>query len=130
LFVAVLVFIIAAPLLHASTNEEQSKQHQQGTVLSVERQEVRSPEGYYSGTDVPLQSEYYAYNVSVRVGCVTYHGRYETPFDYLPSAFGPGKPIQVRMTKYAMHFDVPGDNEFMVRGKEKCLTADNSAEQV
>jgi hypothetical protein len=123
---------VAVPLLSASTSGEQSKGHQQGTVLSVERREVRSPDVYYSGTgtDVPLQSVYYAYEVSVQVDCVTYHGRYETPFDYLPSAFSPGKPIQVRVAKHAMHFDVLGANEFILRGKERCLMADNSAEQL
>lgn len=133
LLVALLLSAAAVPSLSASTNGERPKDYQQGTVLSVERQEVRSPDPdlyFYSGTDMPLQSVHYAYNVSVQVGCVTYHGRYETLLDYLPSAFSPGKAIQVHLAKHAMHFDVPGDSEFILRGKEKCLTADNSAEQL
>lgn len=131
LFGALLLSVVAAPLLNASTNGEQPNEYQQGTVLSVEKQVVRSPDlGIYSGTDIPLQSVHYAYDVSLRVGCVTYQGRYETPLDYLPSAFSPGKSIQVRLTKHAMNFDVPGGNKFLIRGKEKCLTAENSAEQL
>ena len=112
LYAVIFVSIVIVPLLSASPMQVQSKLYQQGTVLSVDRQEVTSPnECCYSGTDSPVQTQYYAYDVSVRVACVTYVGRYETPFDYLPSAFGPNKTIQVRLTKHILYFDVPGDKE-------------------
>lgn len=83
----------------------------QGTVVSVDREEVSSPnQCCYTGTDTPLQSTYYAYKVSLHVGCVTYDGEYDTPFDYFPSAFSSGKTLQVRLAKHEMYFDVPGDS--------------------
>lgn len=86
-----------------------SNAYQQATVLKVNREELTSPNVCcYSGTDAPLQTAFYAYEVSLHVGCSTYQGRYETPFDYFPSAFAQGQAIPVRMTKHVMYFDVPG----------------------
>jgi hypothetical protein len=108
----VLVFVVAAPLLGAYAKDVPPNGFQQGTVLSVERQEVTSPDlCCYSGTDAPLQNEYYSYDVSVRVGCGTYVGRYDTYIDYLPSAFSPNKTISVRLTKHVLYFDVPGERD-------------------
>ncbi len=85
---------------------------QQGTVLSVERQEVVTPnQCCYSGSDTPLQTQHYAYDISVRVGCGTYVGRYESYIDSLPSAFSPNQEIPVRVTKHVMYFDIPGEHD-------------------
>lgn len=108
---ALFVFMVA-PGVWA---KQVSTAYQQGTVLKVRREEVSSPsECCYSGTDAPLQSQYYAYEVSLRVGCSTYRGRYETPFDYFPSAFKAGQSVSVRLTKHVMNFDVPGENNLKV----------------
>ena len=107
--VAALVF--TSGMLFA-TNKPQQDNYVHGTVVSVERQEVTSPnECCNNPTDAPLQTQYYAYNVAVRVDCGTYTGRYETPFDYLPSAFSPNHPIDVRLTKHVMYFNVAGERE-------------------
>jgi hypothetical protein len=132
LYVAIFVSIVMVPLLSASPMQVQSKLYQQGTVLSVDRQEVTSPnQCCYSGSDSPVQTEYYAYDVSVRVACVTYVGRYETPFDYLPSAFGPNKTIQVRLTKHILYFEVPGDSEMKMgithHSKERAAPCDTTS---
>ena len=105
-YAGLLAVVVFAPLL-AAFAKDQSAGFEQGTVLKVERHEVRSPDTCYSGTDTPLQSEYYAFEVSVRVGCTTYEGRYETPFDYFPSAFSSGKSIQVRPTKHTLYLETP-----------------------
>jgi hypothetical protein len=105
-----LALAMFAPCIRASAS--QLAPYQQGTVLSVDRQEVSSPsECCYIGTDGPLQSQYYAYDVSVRIGCENYVGRYETAFDFLSSAFTPNKSISVRLTKHILYFDVPGERE-------------------
>jgi hypothetical protein len=92
-----------------SANSSASKAHVPAKVLQVEKQEVRSP-AYTSGedpSDAPLRSEYYAYEVSVRVNCGIYVARYETPFDYIPSAFAPGHTVPVRVTKHILYFNLP-----------------------
>src|SRR6476661_6834294 len=93
-FLPVLVLVVTMAALSAKAKEVQSKGFQQGTVVSVERQEVVSPnQCCYSGSDAPLQTQYYAFDVSVKVGCGTYVGRYESYIDYLPSAFSANKEI-------------------------------------
>ena len=84
----------------------------QGTVIQVQKHKVFSADsmvGDSNPSDAPLASRYYSYEVSVRVDCRTYVGRYQTPFNYLPSAFTPDRPIQVRVTKHLMYFDLPND---------------------
>lgn len=100
-------FALAAPLLSATPAKKGANLPVQATVVRVQKNEVGSVgDGLTSPTDAPLSSRYYAYDVSVRVDCHTYVGRYQTEFDYLPSAFASGQPIQVRMTKHAMYFEL------------------------
>jgi hypothetical protein len=59
----------------------------------------------------------------VRVDCKTYVGWYETVLNYLPSEFTPDEPIQVRLTKHVMYFDLPYDPDLkmgIVRRKRVC----------
>ncbi len=58
-----------------------------------------------------MKTQYYAFDISVRVGCGTYVGRYESYIDYLPSAFSANKAIPVRLTKHVMYFDIPGERD-------------------
>jgi hypothetical protein len=107
-YLSVLVLAVTMSAVSAKAKVGRSKGFQQGTVVRVERQEVMSPNPCcYSGSDAPLQTQYYEFDVSVRVGCGTYVGRYETYMDYLPSAFSPNEDIRVRLTKHVMYFDVP-----------------------
>lgn len=82
-----------------------------GRLLSVEKHRVRSPEtaGYYDPTDAPLRSQRYAYDVSVKVGCRTYLARYESPTDFLPTAFVPGNSMPLRLGKHSVYFEVPSE---------------------
>jgi hypothetical protein len=110
LSIALLVTVVCPPLLSASTKQAHAG-YQRATIISVEKHQVRSPQ--YTGgdnpSDAPLSSEYYAYDVAVRVTCGTYVGYYESPYDYLPSEFAPNQPIDVRLTKHHIYFDLPGD---------------------
>jgi hypothetical protein len=44
-------------------------------------------------------------------GDSTYVGRYETAFDYWPSAFSSDQPIPRRLTKHILYFDLPNKPE-------------------
>jgi hypothetical protein len=99
----------------------------QAQVLGVQKHEVASPQYSGGGTpsDAPLESEYYAFDVSVRVKCATYVARYETPFDYFPLAFAPGETTPVRVTKHILYFHVPDHEEMkmaIVRHAEAAST--------
>lgn len=110
-YVAIVAFIVTVPVLNGSA-KKQSEEYQQATVSSVVKHEDTNPnQCCYTGTDAPLQADYNAYDVSIRVGCETYVGRYETALDYLPSVFSPNKTIKVRLTKHLMYFDLAGDRE-------------------
>lgn len=111
IYIAIVTGVIV-PLLNASPSQRNSNLFVQGTVLNVQQHKVFSPAYTIGGSnpsDATLTSRYYAYEVSVRVDCKTYVGRYETPFRYLPSEFTPSQPIEVRLTKHVMYFDLPND---------------------
>jgi hypothetical protein len=99
-----------SPTLNAIAKRPQSNPYVQGTVMAVQEQKVYSPAFTMGGSnpsDAPLTSRYYSFEVSVRVDCKTYVGRYDTPFNYLPSVFAQGQPIRLRLTKHVMYFDLP-----------------------
>jgi len=105
-------FVVVVPMLYASHTRSSANQGVQGMVVSVQKHEVQSPgEALTTPTDAPLSSQYFAYDVSVRVDCQLYVGRYETPFDYLPSAFSPDHAIQMRLTEHVLYFDLPNNPE-------------------
>ncbi|HLW88921.1 MAG TPA: hypothetical protein VKR57_10550 [Terriglobales bacterium] len=116
--IAALVFVV--PSLYAS-------QYVEGTVIEVQKHKVYSPEYTMGGSnpsDAPLTSRYYAYEISIRIDCQTYIGRYETPFNYLTSAFTPNRPVQVRLTKHVMYFDLPNDPDMrmgIVHRRSECV---------
>jgi hypothetical protein len=115
--IRVLVVVLIAPSVYAKTekaNFNKKNQYVQGTVLRVQEHEENSASNYVgsSPTDAPLRSEVYAYDISIRVNCATYVGRWESPFDYLPSVFTPNRVVQVRVEKHLMYVYVPGEREF------------------
>jgi hypothetical protein len=116
------LFLSTGQSLYASEVRNQTNGYQQGTILSVEKRNVQSPE--YSGgnnpSDAPLQSEFYAYDILVRLDCGTYVAHYESPVDYLPSAFAANRAVQVRVTKHFMYFHLPFEGESkMAIGRRK-----------
>jgi hypothetical protein len=126
LWIGIAVLVGMAPAARARQTQNHSNAYLQGTVVAVQKYKVYSPEYTMGGSnpsDAPLTSRYYAFEVSIRVDCKTYVGRYDTPFNFLPSVFTPDKPIQVHMTKHVMYFDLPNDPDMrmgIVRRKSNC----------
>ena len=118
----VVTLLVIVPGLHAAKRGP----YVEGTVVHVQQHRVYSPDPMIGGSnpsDAPLTSRYYTYEVSVRVDCETYVGRYQTPFNYLPSVFTLNQPVQVRLTKHVMYFDLPNDPDLrmgIVRRKAEC----------
>jgi hypothetical protein len=111
LFIFVVSFVVGAPALYA-VERGHANAYVQGVVVKVQQHNAYSTEPMIGGSnpsDAPLTSRYYTYEVSVRIDCKTYVGRYETPFNYLPSEFTANQPIQVRLTKHVMYFDLPNN---------------------
>ena len=108
LCVSILAIVSAVTITYAVG---QSKQPQPGTIVSVQKQDVSTPL-VRTGADpvrTPLQSHYYLYNVSVRLNCDVYVGRYETELDNLPSELSANNSVPVRLRKRVMYLDFPGD---------------------
>ena len=98
---------MAVPALHANSTR-QAKSFETAAILSVHKQELQEPP-YYGGdnpSDAPLQSEVFAYEVAVRTACGTYVARYESPYDYLPSAFAANSRMPVQVGKHNISFDL------------------------
>ena len=106
--VSILAIVSAVTISYAVG---QSKQPQQGTIVTVQKQDVSTPlvRTGANADRTPLQSHYYLYDVSVRLKCELYVGRYESELDDLPSALSPNNRVPVRLKKHAMYLDFPGD---------------------
>ena len=97
LCVSILAIVSAVTITYAAG---QSKQPQQGTIVNVQKQDVATP--LVRSADpvrTPLQSHHYLYNVSVRLNCDVYVGRYETELDNLPSELSANNSVPVRLLK-------------------------------
>lgn len=110
---AALFLLISVPIALYAKSGPQANTYVQGTILAVQKQNVSSP-GTMAGTapsDAPLRSSYYAYNISIRVRCTTYTGRYDTPLNYLPAALSPHHPVDLRLSRHVMYFHAPGKQD-------------------
>jgi hypothetical protein len=96
-------------LLNAST-----RQFQTAVVVSAEKHD---PDAAHHGkfTDAPAPSSEYDANVSVRLNCVVYLGRYKSAIDYLPGVFVPGQSVEVSPGKHFLYVKVPGTGEVKLR---------------
>lgn len=85
-----LVIVAISPLLRAS-----DRQFQQAVVVSSEKHEritsVRRPKE----TDAPPPSTEFSYDISMRVGCTVYVGRYRSELDFVPDSFAANKTVDI-----------------------------------
>lgn len=110
--------VLITPSVYAKKKVDFSKKNYlPGTVLQVQRHEAVADSNYVGDnpSDAPLRPDVYSYEVSIRVNCGTYVGRYQSAFDYLPSVFTPNRTVEVRLKKHVMRVDVPGEKEFTMR---------------
>jgi hypothetical protein len=113
----VLAVVLISPSGYAQAAKADSSKKNEylaGTVLQVQRHEEDSASNYVGDnpSDAPLRSDVYAYDISIRVNCATYVGRWNSAFDYIPAVFTPNRTVQVRLEKHLMYVDVPGEKEF------------------
>lgn len=122
------IVLIGLPMFYAYAARRKAQERVQGQVIEIQTHRMQSPEftsGGSNPSDAPLTSRYYAFEVSIRVGCKTYVGIYQTPFNYLPSEFKPDQRVDFVLTKHVMYFDVPytaGIRMRIVRRKNECGT--------
>lgn len=112
---AVLVSAVFVMLSQAQT-EHAKGTYQNATVVSVDKYAAPSNYAGTTPTDAPLQPQAYTYDVSVRVNCNVYVGRYESAIDYLPSVLAPNKAVDARVDKHRIYINVPGSDQQVKMG--------------
>lgn len=110
--VAAFVWAPAANAKAAKPASAKKSAYVAGTVVQIQKNQPRSNYAGSSPSDAPLESNVFDYEISVRVNCETYVGRYQSGFDYLPAVFTPNRAVEVRLQKHVMYVDVPGDQEY------------------
>ncbi|HZQ66899.1 MAG TPA: hypothetical protein VFA68_00155 [Terriglobales bacterium] len=106
LMVSGLILSALLVYLHAAPKREPKNQYQTATVVSVDKH-ISDSNYLGSPSDAPLQTEDYSYDISIRLQCNIYIGRYESATDYLPSVFSPKHLVDVRLQKHLMYVSLP-----------------------
>lgn len=87
-----------------------ARPHQKAVVVRVEKHEDVVPLNRFP-PNAPLRPANYAYDISIRLECVVYVGRYQSATDYLPSVFAAGQPAEASVDKHTIYVRVPGTGE-------------------
>ena len=105
----VLIFGGSVILLNAST-----RQYQKAVVVSVENHEPATSL-HRKVTDAADALTEFDANVSIRLNCVVYLGRYKSAIDYMPSVFAPEQAVEVSPEKNFLFVKVPGNGDVKLR---------------
>jgi len=90
------------------------REFQNATVVSAEKYEPPTVL-HRKVTDAPAPSYENDFNVSIRLNCVVYLGRYKSAFAYVPSVFAAGQSVEVSPGKTWLYVKVPGTGEVKLR---------------
>jgi hypothetical protein len=91
-----------------------TRQFQTAVVVRAQKYEPEVPR-HGKFTDAPAPSSQYDADVSIRLNCLVYVGRYESPIDYLPGVFVPDQSVEVSPGKHFLYVRVPGTGEVKLR---------------
>jgi hypothetical protein len=107
-----LVWFLLAGMFIESTvvTAETSRTFQPAVVVSAQKHEPDSLH-YNKRMDAPISATEYDYDISIRLNCSIYVGRYVSAMDYLPSAFAADQSIEVSLEKHVMWARVPGNGD-------------------
>jgi hypothetical protein len=91
-----------------------TRQFRTAVVVRAQKYEPEVPR-HGKFTDAPAPSSQYDADVSIRLNCLVYVGRYESPIDYLPGVFVPDQSVEVSPGKHFLYVRVPGTGEVKLR---------------
>ncbi len=89
---------------------ETSRTFQRAIVVSAQKHEPDSVH-YNKRMDAPASATEYDYDISIRLNCSIYVGRYLSAIDYLPGVFAADQTIEISLEKHVMLVRVPGTGE-------------------
>jgi hypothetical protein len=107
-----MLIVLLSGVLSANMNAAMKTGELPATVVSVESHGTQS-DSNYAGTnpsDFTPHSEFYTYDVGIRVGSTVYRASYESALNYVPAIFAANHPIQVTIKKHVMYVTLPGDD--------------------
>ncbi len=104
-----LIFGGSSLLLNAST-----RQYQKAVVVTVENHDPATTL-HRKVTDAPDALTEFDANVSIRLNCILYLGRYKSAIDYMPSVFAPEQAVEVSPEKNFLFVKVPGNGDVKLR---------------
>ncbi len=87
----------SAGLLNASP-----RHFEKGVVVGVQKYQPDRPR-YDKRTSAPARASEYDYDISIQLDCSVYVARFQSPVDYLPSAFKPHQAIEVSIGKHRVY---------------------------
>ncbi|HZR56071.1 MAG TPA: hypothetical protein VFA74_04295 [Terriglobales bacterium] len=108
---ALILFLLVSSALVTSIYAEAKPKFQTATVVSVQKHETPSNYVGDNPSDAPLQSTVYSYDIGIRLNCALYVARYDSAFNYLPSAFTPNQNIEINLQKHVVEVALPGNRD-------------------
>ncbi len=103
--VVVLLFLALSMPLYAAKSAPVL--HQTATVVNIAVHDTRTNYVGDNPADAPLEVQSYSYNITLRTGCASYIAQYDTPIDYLPSAFVAGGTVDIVAKRHTILANLP-----------------------
>jgi hypothetical protein len=103
-----LIWLLVGMLIESTVSmAETSRTFQRAVVVNTQKYEPDSVH-YNKRMDAPVSATEYDYDISIRLNCSIYVGRYLSAIDYLPGAFAADRSVEVSLGKHVMSVRVPG----------------------
>jgi hypothetical protein len=122
----VICMLMALVLLGAAFAKERPVEN--GTLVAILL--LDTSHYYVEGED----KIYYTYQITARVGCTEYTGKYISEESGLAVAYMPGDTLEVRVTRQRWYARAPGEEKFMEirhssqRSIDKCKVSESGAQ--
>jgi hypothetical protein len=112
--VLICCFFILGGVAAFASDSTPPRQFQTAVVVSVEGHDPDTAL-HRKATDAPAPLTEFDANVSIRLNCVVYVGRYKSAIDYMPGVFEAGHSVEVSPGKPFMYVKVPGNGVIKLR---------------
>jgi len=104
---------------------DSSRKFQRAVVVTVQEREPNMPRRR-NPTDAPVARSEKDYDISLRVNCSVYVGRYESQSDDLPGAFAVGQALDVSPGKHVLYVKIRGSRDTQMTLIRRYAAADDS----
>jgi hypothetical protein len=103
-------FLVIGMFADFAVAGDSSRKFQKAVVVTVQEREPNMPRRR-NPTDAPVARSEKDYDISLRVNCTVYVGRYESETEDLPGAFAVGQALDVSRGKHVLYVKIPGSRD-------------------